>query len=351
MDVIWIDDRYLAALRTDPSPDKLEVYRFDPAGPSLTEVEAEDIGTLCTYLAIHPTREYLYVNDSGSGRVIRAFAIAADGTLTLIDSEPTGNYYGLELALTHDGTKLYAAGGITSVVLGFVVGPDGGLAPMVGSPFPESGDSPSNVFASSDDAYLLVGHGTDATLRSAAIDPVTGNLAYTGAVFDVGLQGTLGDVASLDDIVFVTDNSSAIDGLTGIYSFHLGPDGSFAPNGSIQATGGVAPRSVAVWKPSIIGIDEESGTSRMVLGAFPNPARDQLRIVYRIARPGLVTVDLLDVSGRKVRRLVAEPLGAGDHTVTWDGLNDRGHAAPAGVYFARIRSEGGEATQRVILLR
>lgn len=351
MDVVWIDDGLLAAMRTNPSPDQVVVYRFDAVGPTLVEVDIESVGTFCSYLAIHPSRRVLYVNDSGSARLIRVYTIAPDGTLTLIDSEPTGSYYGLELTLTHDGSKLYAAGGITEVVLGFLVAADGSLSPMAGSPFPEAGDSPSNVYCGSDDRYLLVGHGTDATLRSASIDPVTGGLVYTGAVFDVGLQGTLGDVSALEEFVFVTDNSTAIDGLMGVYSFTLTSGGAFVPNGSIVSTGGIAPRSTAVWKPSTAAAEDGSDMGLTLPRIFPNPLRDRSTIAYRLDRPSHVTIEILDVGGRVVRNLVARTLPAGMHEATWDGSGDDGKALPSGVYFARVLAGEGTATERLILMR
>lgn len=351
MDVVWVGNTTLATLRTDPSPDKVVIYRFNPIGPALTELDVEDVGTFCSYLAVDPNREYLYVNDSGSGRLIRAFRIGDDGTLTLVDSEPTGSYYGLELAFTNDGTKMYAAGGITYVVLGYQVAPDGTLSPMAGSPFPQAGTSPSNLCSTPDDHYLLVGHGTDATLRSAAIDPITGGLTYTGFLFDVGLQGTLGDVNALDEFVFVTDNSSATDGVMGIYSFLLNGDGSFTQNGPYQSTSGIAPRSIAVWKPlGSSGVGEEAG-SRVSAQVLPNPFRGTTRITYAMPAAGPVTVELLDVSGRVARRLVDETQTAGEHALSWDGTDGAGRALPAGVYFARIRTGSAESSVRVIVLR
>jgi 6-phosphogluconolactonase (cycloisomerase 2 family) len=353
MDVVWINDTYLAALRTDPSPDKVVVYRFDPIGPSLTEADVEDVGSFCAYLAVHPSQQYLYVNDSGSGRLIRVFAVSPDGTLTLIDTEPTGSYYGLELTLSHDGSKLYAAGGITSVVLGYAVAPDGALGPMASSPFPEEGDSPSNLICNPDDQYLLVGHGTDATLRSAAIDPLSGDLSYTGFVFDVGLQGTIGDVSVLDDLVFVTDNSSAIDGLMGIYSFTLEADGSFTQNAPIYPTGGIAPRSVAVWGGGGSGAVTDAARAGQALAVrvSPNPFWRTVDIAFRLPGAGPVTVDVLDVNGRTVRQLLDRCEPAGERAIGWDGSDDAGQALPSGIYFARIRTEAGDTLQRIALLR
>ncbi len=247
MDLTWVSDSLLLATRTDTSA--IVLYEWVPAGPSLIERDVEYAGTFCTYVVKHPTGPYVYANDTGAARGVRAYRIEPDNTLTLIDTEPTGSRYALELAITPDGTKLYAPGGITQVVSGWSINPDGTLTPLAGSPFPAFGNSPANVACTPDGAYLFVGHGTDATVRSAAINPVTGGLTPTGAVFDVGLQGTLGDVALLDNLLFVTDNSTALDGLMGVYSFTVHANGSFTPNGPIVSTEGIAPRSIATWKP------------------------------------------------------------------------------------------------------
>jgi len=351
MDVVWIDDAYLAVTRTETSPDQVVVYRFDPSGPTLTEVEAADTGSFTTYLALHPALPVLYAQNSGTGRSVSAFAIAPDRTLSLIDTESTGSYYALELTLSHDGTKLYSAGGITEVVLGYQVAPDGSLTPMAGSPFPESGDSPSNVFCSSDDRYLLVGHGTDATLRSAAIDPVTGGLTYTGFLFDVGLQGTLGDVAAVDSLVFVTDNSTAVDGIMGIYSFRLNPNGSFTPNGGIVSTGGITPRSIAVRRSDASDVAEGPGApARLRAAVCPNPLLGAGWIRYELPQAGAVTIEIADAAGRVVRHLRRPPQPAGWHRAAWDGADDAGAVLPAGVYLARVRAAERQATCKVLLL-
>ena len=61
------------------------------------------------------------------------------------------------------------------------------------------------------------------------------------------------------------------------------------------------------------------------------------------------TLDLYDLRGRRVRRLVDGPGTLRGHA-TWDGLDDRGNRAPAGLYFARLVSGGERATARVVLL-
>ncbi len=244
MDLVWITDDILAVHLGDSAPHRVATYLFNPITPSLTQIDIEDIGNFSGYLAVHPSGQFLYANNS-SGNFIKAFAVDSAGALTLVDTELLGSNYPLELTLTHDGMRLYAAGGITHVITGFDVQADGSLIFMPNSPFPEFGSSPSNLAVSGDDAFLVVGHGSDGTVRTATIDPATGDLAYTGNLFDVGIQGSIGDVKTLGDLIFVTDN---FDG-TGLYSFTLNADGSFTMNGGLVSTQGIAPRSIAAWAP------------------------------------------------------------------------------------------------------
>jgi 6-phosphogluconolactonase (cycloisomerase 2 family) len=252
IDLAWIDDEYLAVARTDTSPDQIVVHRWDSAAFTLTpQAPVSAGGDSLGYMAISPSRQYLYVNDSAA-RVVRTYQVQAAGALTLIDTDSTGTPFPLEITITRDGARMYAAGGISdggNKVSGLSIAGDGMLTLMAGSPFASLGASPSNVFPTPDGKYLFVGHGTDATVRSMAIDELTGALTSTGHTFDVGLQGTLGDVVTIDDLMFVTDNSTAIDGIMGLYSFTVGDVGSFAMNGSIALTQGIAPRTLAVWAP------------------------------------------------------------------------------------------------------
>jgi 6-phosphogluconolactonase (cycloisomerase 2 family) len=254
LDVIWLDNEYVAAAMTGTNPDSVWVWRFDPDVPSMTFAFAVTAGSNSLgYLALHPSGNYLYGNDSSGNRLVRTWSIGPGGSLTLIDSEFTGAPFALELAVSHNGNFLYGAGGISdggNKVVGMTIQPDGTLTLMPNSPFVSPGASPSNVFLTGDDTILIAGHGTDATVRTFLVDSETGTLTATPHMFDVGLQGTLGDVRTMGDFMFVTDNSTAIDGLTGVYSFKIGPDGSLNMNGpGIYLTGGIAPRSLATWVP------------------------------------------------------------------------------------------------------
>ena len=253
LDVLWLSDTYLAVTRSDVGgQNQVIVYAFDAGTATLTETDRADTGSFTTTLAATPDGQYLYAGDSLGGDQIYAFQVQPDGTLLSIGvfGSPA---YPLGLGVSPDGEMLYGGGGISAggqAIIGYFIAPDGGLNPMANMPFSSPGSSPKDVAFSGDSSILLVAHGTDATVRSFLIDSESGDLTYTGQSFDVGLQGSLGDVAVLDELMLVTDNTTAIDNRMGLYAFTLHPDGSFTQNGPIVSTQGIAPREIAVWSPA-----------------------------------------------------------------------------------------------------
>ena len=83
----------------------------------------------------------------------------------------------------------------------------------------------------------------------------------------------------------------------------------------------------------------------------PNPARDALAIPFSIARSGIVTLRVYDLSGRVVATLLDGPLPAGDHIARWDGTRGDGGTAPPGEYSYELRSSGERLQRRLILFR
>jgi hypothetical protein len=86
-------------------------------------------------------------------------------------------------------------------------------------------------------------------------------------------------------------------------------------------------------------------------GAYPNPFNPVTTIVYDLHRPGSVTLEVFDLAGRRVGTLVEEPLPAGRHQATWSGVDGRGRAVAAGVYFLRLKTADTRDTQRVTLVK
>ncbi|MBD3161842.1 MAG: hypothetical protein GF346_06165 [Candidatus Eisenbacteria bacterium] len=85
--------------------------------------------------------------------------------------------------------------------------------------------------------------------------------------------------------------------------------------------------------------------------ARPNPIRTGAALSFTVPRSGPVRLEMVDVAGRVVRRLVDGALPAGPHVIRWDGRDDAGHPVSTGVYWARITNDGASRTQKVSILR
>lgn len=97
-----------------------------------------------------------------------------------------------------------------------------------------------------------------------------------------------------------------------------------------------------------------SGMRRLVFAlaaAAPNPFAQGTTLRFTVPRTGRVDLDVFDVGGRRVRRLVDGEREAGVHEVPWDGTSDRGHSLASGIYFVRLSWEGEVRTERIVRLR
>ncbi|MFN0149414.1 MAG: cytochrome c peroxidase [bacterium] len=124
------------------------------------------------------------------------------------------------------------------------------------------------------------------------------------------------------------------------------------------APGGVA--ASAGFSFTIFGTGSGAATSvtPVVAQAFrlhpnsPNPFRPETSIRYEMFEGAPVQLAIYDAAGRAVRRLVeASHQPAGEYRVTWDGRDDFGSEAAAGVYFYRLAAGATTETRRAVLLR
>lgn len=83
-----------------------------------------------------------------------------------------------------------------------------------------------------------------------------------------------------------------------------------------------------------------------LLDAYPNPFNPSTVIGFRIADTGGARLDVFDVMGRLVARLVDSRLPAGEHSVTFDGAG-----LPSGVYIVRLTADGKTLTRRISLVK
>lgn len=83
----------------------------------------------------------------------------------------------------------------------------------------------------------------------------------------------------------------------------------------------------------------------------PNPFNPSTTISYYLPERMQVRLDVYDVSGRLVARLVEEEQTPGDKVVRWDGRGIRGERVSSGVYYYRLQAGKDVISRTMVLLR
>jgi plastocyanin len=99
------------------------------------------------------------------------------------------------------------------------------------------------------------------------------------------------------------------------------------------------------------GVSESPGLNLTGITSFPNPIHNYATIRFAALTPGPVDIVVVDVAGRRVRRLVAARQRGRTHEVSWDTRDDSGDPIPAGVYLVKLESGAYRATQKLVVQR
>ena len=85
--------------------------------------------------------------------------------------------------------------------------------------------------------------------------------------------------------------------------------------------------------------------------AYPNPFNPTTQIGYYLANTEYVTIDIYDLTGRRIRSLLNHNQGPGHRSVSWDGTNDLGQPVSAGMYIYTIQTGNFRQTRKMVLLK
>ncbi len=83
----------------------------------------------------------------------------------------------------------------------------------------------------------------------------------------------------------------------------------------------------------------------------PNPFNPSTIISFEVRRKSALSLDVFDVTGRKIRTLIDGVRPAGRYSLTWDGRDEQGRPVGSGIYFYRLRSGDVQLTKKMVLLK
>ncbi|MDD2228879.1 MAG: choice-of-anchor J domain-containing protein [Candidatus Cloacimonetes bacterium] len=101
--------------------------------------------------------------------------------------------------------------------------------------------------------------------------------------------------------------------------------------------------------PSAIAEDNSPSVQTALKGNYPNPFNPTTTISYTIANPAQVQLSIYNVKGQRVISLLNSQQLAGNHTIIWDGKDDKGYEVGSGIYFIKL-SDGKAVVSRKLTL-
>ncbi|HPN35637.1 MAG TPA: FlgD immunoglobulin-like domain containing protein [bacterium] len=84
---------------------------------------------------------------------------------------------------------------------------------------------------------------------------------------------------------------------------------------------------------------------------YPNPFNPSTRINYSIIEPGHVTLKIYNNIGQLVKTLVDKHQSKGDYSIEWDGTDQSGDAATAGLYLYHMQTDRASIMQKMLLIK
>lgn len=98
-----------------------------------------------------------------------------------------------------------------------------------------------------------------------------------------------------------------------------------------------------------VGDGAPAATSAPALAApRPNPFRGSTEIGFALPRDAHVRIEVFNMLGRRVVRLLDRAMPAGRHAVSWTGLDEHGRQAPSGIYHVTADVAGARQSRRVV---
>ncbi|MBI5467306.1 MAG: T9SS type A sorting domain-containing protein [Candidatus Kerfeldbacteria bacterium] len=84
---------------------------------------------------------------------------------------------------------------------------------------------------------------------------------------------------------------------------------------------------------------------------YPNPFNPSTRILFATPRHGQVSLTVYNLLGQSVITLINEEVPAGEHQVTWTGVDRRGVSVASGMYFYRLVADSYVSTKKMVLVK
>ncbi|MBP8705693.1 MAG: T9SS type A sorting domain-containing protein, partial [Candidatus Cloacimonas sp.] len=84
---------------------------------------------------------------------------------------------------------------------------------------------------------------------------------------------------------------------------------------------------------------------------YPNPFNPATTIAFTLAKADKVEIVIYNLKGQKVKTLLSDNLLAGNHSIVWDGKDDKGKTLSSGIYLVKMKTGKTIDTRKITMLK
>ncbi len=159
------------------------------------------------------------------------------------------------------------------------------------------------------------------------------------------------------DYLLVKDVLSTSGGHVQSGSYLLDYSTGQTATGQSQGTSHIESGGFWAWSPWGVEVAVEEEILGLVPQSFalsqnyPNPFNPHTTIRYQLPEAGRVSLAVYNVMGQEVCRLVDWEQAAGEHAVTWNGLDEASRPVASGIYFYQLVAGQFCEVRKMLLLK
>lgn len=84
---------------------------------------------------------------------------------------------------------------------------------------------------------------------------------------------------------------------------------------------------------------------------YPNPFNPETSIRFQLPEASVVVLNIYNLKGQLIRKLIHENIEAGFHKITWDSKDNFGNNVPSGIYLYRLHAGKFTDVKKLMLIR
>ncbi len=100
----------------------------------------------------------------------------------------------------------------------------------------------------------------------------------------------------------------------------------------------------------VVAVEESPVPYELSLNNYPNPFNPSTRLSYTVPEDSQVNLTVFNLVGQRMATLVSTHMSAGEYSVNWNGVDELGERASAGVYIVRLQAGNSVTTRKITLL-